>query len=47
MALDTEVKEGGRNWSQGQKQLISLARAYLRNSEVLVFDEATASLDNR
>ncbi len=43
--LDTPVGEGGAALSEGEKQRISLARAFLRQSPVIVLDEVTSALD--
>lgn len=42
---DTQLRERGTNLSSGQKQLLAFARAMIRDPQVLILDEATASLD--
>lgn len=44
---DTVLKEDASNISQGQRQLLTIARAFLRDPEILILDEATSSVDTR
>ena len=44
---DTIINEESSNISQGQKQLLTIARAFLKNPKILILDEATSSVDTR
>ena len=44
---DTVLTEGGSNLSQGQRQLLAIARAVLADPKILILDEATSSVDTR
>ena len=43
--LNFDIKEGGKNLSNGQKQLICFARALIKGNKIMILDEATSSLD--
>lgn len=44
---DTMLTESGQNLSQGQRQLLSIGRAFLASPKILILDEATSSVDTR
>lgn len=44
---DNEINEEGSNISQGEKQLLTIARAIVKNPQILILDEATSSVDTR
>jgi ATP-binding cassette subfamily B multidrug efflux pump len=44
--IDTVISEGGASISSGERQLISIARAFGRNPELIIFDEATSYIDS-
>jgi len=44
---ETQIREDGDNVSQGQKQLLTIARAMAANPAILILDEATSNVDNR
>src|SRR5439155_18326869 len=46
-SYDTVLTEEGSNLSQGQKQLLTIARAFLADPAILILDEATSSVDTR
>ena len=44
---ETEITSEGSNLSQGQKQLLAIARAILADADILILDEATSNIDTR
>jgi ABC-type bacteriocin/lantibiotic exporter with double-glycine peptidase domain len=42
---DTQIRESGTNFSEGQKQRLSIARALVKDPDIIIFDEPTAALD--
>ncbi len=45
LRFDTMIEEGAANLSGGQKQRLAIARALLKDSEIIIFDEATSGMD--
>lgn len=44
ISLDTKIENGGSNFSQGQRQMFALARAFVRKAKLLIMDEATSAI---
>ncbi|KAF5323760.1 hypothetical protein D9619_012892 [Psilocybe cf. subviscida] len=45
LTLDADISSGGSNVSVGERQIIALARAFVRHSKILILDEATSAID--
>ncbi|KAH7378047.1 ABC multidrug transporter [Cadophora sp. MPI-SDFR-AT-0126] len=46
-SLDSSISAGGANMSQGQRQLLCLARVFIKNPKIIILDEATSAVDDK